>query len=115
MRSTEYVSFLAAQQGGGNGSMFFMIILMFIIMYFLLIRPQKLRQRELQQRIDKIKTGDKILTAAGIHGMVANVKESTIILKVADNVKIEFEKASIAKIFPREDESQQTNGGGASS
>ncbi|HET7238822.1 MAG TPA: preprotein translocase subunit YajC, partial [Terrimicrobiaceae bacterium] len=45
-----------------------------------------------------IKTGDKVVTSSGIHGIVANVKEKTILLKVADNVKIEFDRASVSSV-----------------
>jgi preprotein translocase subunit YajC len=45
-----------------------------------------------------IKTGDKIVTSSGIHGIVANVKEKTVLLKVADNVKIEFDRSSVAAV-----------------
>ncbi len=80
-----------------------MMILMFIIMYFLLIRPQRVKQRELEARIAKIKTGDKIISTAGIHGMVTNVKERTLTVKVdnKNNIKLEFEKSAVASITPK--------------
>ncbi|MFT4638002.1 MAG: preprotein translocase subunit YajC [Verrucomicrobiales bacterium] len=102
----EIVSLLVAQAPAGNSAQpLIMMVLMFVIMYFLLIRPQKLKQKELEARITQIKTGDKILTTAGIHGFVTNVKERTIMVKVdnKNNVKMEFEKASIATIFPKAD------------
>ena len=68
-------------------------------MYFLLFRPQKKRQQEQQRLISALKTGDRVVTNAGIHGLIANVKETTVILKVADNVKIEFEKAAITTVL----------------
>ena len=80
-----------------------MMVLMFVIMYFLIIRPQKLRQKELEARIAKVKTGDKIVTTSGIHGMVTNVKEKTLKVKVDTNTKLEFEKAAVASIVPKED------------
>ena len=46
----------------------------------------------------QIKTGDRVVTNAGIHGLIANVKETTVIVKVADNVKIEMEKSAIANV-----------------
>ncbi len=84
------------------------MILMFVIMYFLLIRPQKVRQRELEAKIAKIKTGDKIVTTAGIHGLVTNVKDRTLTVKVdnKNNVKVEFEKSAVASITPK-DEAQK--------
>ena|SRR5256885_1633282 len=100
------LEFLAqAQQGapapgpaGGIG-FFVPFIFIFIIMYFLLFRPQKKRQQEQQRLVAALKTGDQVVTSAGIHGLIANVKETTVILKVADNVKIEFEKSAIATVL----------------
>ena len=73
-------------------------ILIFIIMYFLLFRPQKKRQQEQQRLIAALKTGDKVVTNAGIHGLIANVKDTTVMLKVADNVKIEVEKSAVTNV-----------------
>lgn len=70
----------------------------FVIIYILMIRPQQKKQKELAAQIGATKTGDKVITSSGIHGIIANVKEKTFILKVADNVKIEIEKSSIASV-----------------
>ena len=70
-----------------------------VIMYFVLVRPQKKRQQQQQQLISALKTGDKVVTNAGIHGLIANVKETTVIVKVADNVKIEMEKSAITNVL----------------
>jgi len=77
---------------------FFPLILLVILFYFMLIRPQQKRQKEHQKLIEAVKTGDKVITSSGIHGLVANVKERTILVKVADNVKIEFDKAAITAV-----------------
>jgi preprotein translocase subunit YajC len=74
------------------------LIFVFVIFYFLLIRPQQKRQKAHQQLVASVKTGDKVVTSSGIHGIVANVKEKTILLKVADNVKIEFDRSSVAAV-----------------
>jgi preprotein translocase subunit YajC len=74
-------------------------ILIFIIMYFLLFRPQKKRQQEQQRLVSALKTGDKVVTSAGIHGLIANVKDTTIMLKVADNVKLEVEKSAVTNVL----------------
>ena len=84
---------------GGIGSFFVPLIFIFIIMYFVMIRPQKKRQQQQQQLISSIKTGDRVVTNAGIHGLVANVKENTVLVKVADNVKIEMEKSAITNVL----------------
>ncbi len=74
------------------------IILIFIIMYFLLFRPQMKRQKEQARIVSSLKTGDRVVSASGIHGMISNVKDRTVIVKIADNVKIEMEKSAIATV-----------------
>ena len=88
-----------AQPAGGGIGFFVPFIFIFIIMYFVLFRPQKKRQQEQQRLISALKTGDKVVTNSGIHGLIANVKETTVILKVADNVKIEVEKSAVTNIL----------------
>ena len=74
------------------------LIFVFVIFYFLLIRPQQRRQKAHEKLVAAVKTGDKVVTSSGIHGIVANVKEKTILVKVADNVKIEFERSSVSSV-----------------
>jgi preprotein translocase subunit YajC len=77
---------------------FIPIILIFVIMYFLLFRPQMRRQKEQRLLVSALKTGDRVVTASGIHGLISNVKETTVIVKVADNVKIEMEKSAVTNV-----------------
>ena len=74
------------------------IILIFIIMYFLLFRPQIKRQKEQAKLVASVKTGDRVVTASGIHGIISNVKDRTVIVKIADNVKVEMDKTAIANV-----------------
>ena len=85
--------------GGGIGSFFIPLIFIFIIMYFVMIRPQKKRQEQQQKLIGNLKTGDRVVTNAGIHGLISNVKETTVLVKVADNVKIEIDKSAITNVL----------------
>jgi len=85
--------------GGGIGSLFVPLIFIFIIMYFVMIRPQKKRQQQQQNLIAALKTGDRVVTNAGIHGLISNVKETTVLVKVADNVKIEIDKSAITNVL----------------
>ena len=87
-----------ANPAGGIG-FFVPLIFIFIIMYFVMIRPQKRRQDEQKKLISALKTGDRVVTNAGIHGLIANVKETTVLLKVADNVKIEIEKSAVTNVL----------------
>lgn len=78
------------------------LILIFVIMYFVLFRPQIKRQKEQAAMASTLKTGDRVVTASGIHGMISNVKERTVIVKVADNVKLEMEKSAITNVVKAE-------------
>lgn len=75
------------------------LIFIFVIFYFLLIRPQQKRQKEHEKLVAALKTGDDVITSAGIHGTIANVKDKTVIVKIADNVKIEFDRAAITTVI----------------
>lgn len=77
---------------------FMPLIIIAVLFYFLLIRPQQKKQKEHQKLVSALKTGDRVVTSAGIHGIITNVKESTIHLKVADNVKIEMDKAAVVTV-----------------
>ncbi len=88
----------ASSPVGGIG-FFVPFIFIFIIMYFVMIRPQKKRQEQQQKLIASVKTGDRVVTNSGIHGLISNVKETTVIVKVADNVKLEMEKSAIATVL----------------
>ncbi|HEY5770497.1 MAG TPA: preprotein translocase subunit YajC [Terrimicrobium sp.] len=91
-----------APEGAGAQPSFLMsimpLVFVFVIFYFLLIRPQQRRQKAHEKLVSSIKTGDKVVTSSGIHGIVANVKEKTLLVKVADNVKIEFDRSSVASV-----------------
>jgi len=90
----------APAPGPAGGIGFFVpFIFIFVIMYFVLFRPQKKRQQQQQRLISSLKTGDQVVTNAGIHGLIANVKETTVLLKVADNVKIEMEKSAVTNVL----------------
>lgn len=83
----------------GMGSMIVPFVCIGVIFYFLIIRPQSKRQKDLETLVTSLKTGDKVVTSGGIHGIISNVKEGkTLILKIADNVKIEIDKSAIAGV-----------------
>lgn len=74
------------------------LFLIFIIFYFLIFRPQQLKQREHQKMVSTLEKGDKVVTAGGIHGLVVGLKEKTIYVKIADNVKIEVNRSGIQSV-----------------
>lgn len=87
---------------GSGFDMLMPMLFVFAIMYFLMIRPQRKKQKELEAQIKALKTGDRVVTSSGIHGVVANVKgdqSTSMTLKIADNVKIEIEKSAVATVL----------------
>lgn len=74
-----------------------MMAAIFVVMYFLMIRPQKKRQKELKEYRDNLKKGDKVITAGGIYGTIAEVKENYVLLEVDTNVKIRVDKSTLVK------------------
>lgn len=99
----DFLFLLAADtksSGGGSllGNPLVMMGLMIVMFYFLLIRPQQKQRKELQQRIDSMQTGDRVVTTAGIHAIVHNIKDKTVVLKVAEGTMIEFDKPAIASV-----------------
>ena len=77
--------------------------LIFGVFYFLVIRPQRQKQKEHETLLKNLQKNDEVVTASGIHGVVTLVKEKTIVLKVDDNAKIEFDREAIVSILnPKE-------------
>jgi preprotein translocase subunit YajC len=93
----------AAAQGRPGWSIFLMYGLLLAMVYFAFFRPQIQAKKKQEATIKSAKTGDKIVTSSGIHGVITNVKDSTVIVRVADNVKMEIEKSHIDKITRSED------------
>ena len=94
-------------QGGGGGSMVTMLAtfaLIIVIFYFLIIRPQRKKQKDTQSMLANIRKGDRVATIGGIRGTVHAVKESTVVLRVDDNAKIEFNKNAISAVLERREE-----------
>jgi len=94
----------SGQSGGGGGlGMLLPIILIFVIMYFLMIRPQQKKHREHQQMIQSLRKGDKVITSGGLFGTVLNIKEkeNVVVVKIAENVKVEIQRSSIAGLIEK--------------
>lgn len=93
-----------AGDGGSSLMMFVPIILVFVVFYFLLIRPQQKKQKEHQSMVSALKKGDKVITNGGIYGTVSDAKEHVVVLKIAENVKIEVVKTAIATVIEKKGE-----------
>ncbi len=93
-------------QGGGGGSLVSTIIMfgaIFVIFYFMIIRPQQKRAKEREKMLSNVQKGDKVVTNGGLHGTVAGIDEKTILLQVADNVKMKFERSAVTSIVSSKD------------
>lgn len=88
---------VAAGQQGSGWSFWIMIVAIFAIMYFFMIRPQKKKQKQIEQFRKNLSVGNQVVTAGGIHGTIREVNDATntIVLEIDKNVKITVEKSSI--------------------
>jgi preprotein translocase subunit YajC len=97
------IAFASSAPPGSSGTgavamqlLFFAAI--FAVFYFLLIRPQQKQRRDREQMLTSLKRGDRVVTSSGLHGTVTNLSEHTITLRVADQVKLEFDRAAVGRI-----------------
>lgn len=117
LASADALLHFAQSAGGGSGApggllgnpMVFMV-LMFVMMYFVLIRPQRTRQKQHEELLKNLKVGDHVVTAGGEHGIIASIKETTVMLKVADNVRIEYDRTAVAVVKKSIEKSEEPAG-----
>lgn len=85
------------QEAGGSAVMMnlIMIVALIAIFYFFMIRPQQRKQKEIRKFREGLNVGDRVITAGGIYGKIRAVKENTITLEIADNVRISIDKGSV--------------------
>ena len=90
-----YIAQAAADQQGDPMSMLITFGLIGLIFYFLLIRPQRKQQKELKERQDSLKPGDKVVSAGGIYGIIREVQQDAVKMEIAPNTIIKIAKTSI--------------------
>ncbi len=99
------LAFAMGQIPGGQGGpgavltqlLFFAAI--FAIFYFLLIRPQQKQKRDRERMLADLKRGDRVVTNGGVHGTIVTLGEQTVVLRVADQVKLEVDRGAIARVM----------------
>ena len=95
------------QATGGAGSILgnplTMMIIVMGIFYVMLILPQQRQRKKVQAMLQALKNGDKVITSSGIYGTVNGIDGDTIILKIADQVKIRIARSAIAQVEASED------------
>lgn len=94
----------AGQAQGGGLNFIIMMAMLFAVMYFLMIRPQQKRAKEHKLMLENLKKGDKVITSGGEYGIIEEVKTNTVVVKIAENVKVKYGKAYITGLRQSEDE-----------
>ena len=92
----------ASGPGGILGNPLVMMVALVVMMYFLMIRPQQKQRKEMAARIAALTAGDKVITSAGIHGIIHHVKDHTVMIKVAEGTMLEFDKSAIATVHKKD-------------
>jgi len=100
LTATLFAMMPADPSGAGPSpfSMLLPILGMLVIFYFLLIRPQQKRQKELQKMISALKKGDRVITASGLYGTVAGLRDDVVVVEIADGVKVEMLKSAVTAV-----------------
>jgi preprotein translocase subunit YajC len=92
----------AAPPGNGGPGSFVQMLLpfaaMFAILYFIVLRPQQKQKADRERMLNALKKGDRVVTTSGMHGTVIGLGEHTVQLRVADQVKLEFDRGSIGRV-----------------
>jgi preprotein translocase subunit YajC len=86
---------------GGPGAVVTQIVFfaaIFAIFYFLLIRPQQRQRKERERLLSALKRGDRVVTTGGMHGTITGLTEHTVTLRVADQVRLEFDRGAIGRV-----------------
>lgn len=96
------VLLMGSPEGGGDAGMLNLLFLglIFFVFYFFIIRPQSKRQKEIQEKVSKVKKGDKIITSGGIIANVTTVDDDTVLAEIDSGVKARFTKGSITDVNP---------------
>ncbi len=95
-----------AAPAGAAGSPFqfpIMMVILFAIMYFMMIRPQRRREKQRKEMIANVKSGSRVLLTSGIIGQIMNVQEQTLVVRIAENTKIEVVRSAISQILEKDE------------
>jgi len=99
MEICQWMTLLTASGAGAQENPLMMLmpmVIIAVIFYFLLIRPMRKRQKQTEQMVSGLKNGDQVVTSGGVYGTISGLRDKTVMLKIADNVKIEVAKTAVA-------------------
>ena len=93
----------AAGQAPQGGELFQIgfLVLLFVLFYFIAIRPQRKRQKEHQEMVGALSKGDEVVTSSGILGKVTSLDENYMVLNVANNVEMKFQRVHVHAVLPK--------------
>jgi preprotein translocase subunit YajC len=74
---------------------------LFVLFYFIAIRPQRKRQKEHQQMVAALSKGDEIVTSSGILGKVTALDDNYMVINVANNVDLKFQRVHLHAVLPK--------------
>ncbi len=83
---------------------FLPLILLFVVFYFLLIRPQQKQQKKRKEMLGELKKGDRVVTIGGLHGIIKEIDETNISLRVAENINLKMSRAAVDRVLQEDEE-----------
>ncbi|MEP5766579.1 MAG: preprotein translocase subunit YajC [Halieaceae bacterium] len=86
---------------GGDMFQIFFLIGLFVLFYFIAIRPQRKRQKEHSDMVSALNKGDEVVTSSGILGKITRLEDNFVVLQVADNVELKFQRSYIGAVLPK--------------
>jgi preprotein translocase subunit YajC len=97
MINLDFILLMAPQEGQSPLTSFLPLILIVVVFYFFIIRPQMKKQKELKNFRSSLGKGDKVITTGGIFGKITDVKEDSLVIEIAEGIKIRVDKNSVVK------------------
>ena len=97
----ERIPFLMAPQGEGGPTIISNVVLfgaIIAIFYFMIIRAQQKREKQREPMLPALKKGDKVVTAGGVHGTIVGMEEKTLLVQIADGVKVKVDRGSVSAV-----------------
>ncbi len=91
------IATILLQAGGFGPQQLIMLGLIALVFYFFMIRPQLKKQKDQKKYVEELKKGDKVITTAGMHGRVAEINDTSVLIETEGGGKIRFDKSAISQ------------------
>lgn len=96
------------QQQANAMQMFLPLAIFVVVFYFFIMRPQKKRQKAMQNMLNSLERGDRVITAGGFFGTIRELKDDSLILEIADGIRVRILKSSISTRVPSEEPAKES-------